>query len=1825
MEQTSNNRFALLEDETRPPSPINHAPPPGMFTTAADVAAMEAVATELYLPTPTPAEPPLPTTALESLNNPTLIPSQTPEGMVAINVDSSPPEGALVAPPLHSPTPQLFTDGAAAIVALESADHAQSATHGIEVTTYIVDPLAAAVPNPDPTFEATPSPDTIFDRQAEALYNAWMALLDKMNPRTMAKLQTEYSTNTVGNLHIWMLACWLHRAPAPRVLAFLRTHSPSTTMIEAIQHAFATRLTRLRGQLADHGKHTEAVRMAIMEWNSGCHHAPTPDMLPSPGPDTLEAMRQAVPSPIVTQSPGAADAPISISSDSSVELVLPRDLTAFERAKRRASRSQSISRPPSRRPSISLQDMVDRAFSPDRDEAMGGSDSSTTPTAPTSSSPWTHQIPKADWPSEWGSHTPSEHSSVDRLTGDHPRHPILVDTPSDPTHTSVSTRSPPADMGRPDPKGRMTATGLIPRPLSPMEVLWGPSTQTQAARTVLEELRGLSRAALPLPAEISETDAASIDEAVDWATIWADTIAPLREGYARYMLREPLPLIKGGNRIEPPHALDTAFKVVVAALGVGFDKPGCPQDRTLASNHWFRGASAILSATIRGMLVSQAFFDQGSWPVEPCMDDFKLESDLETPGSQLELLRSMAEQLLSELTVQGEDRLNREDLWNSIKEQEIGMLRDSLRRQAEREAEVWEHELLASLKGKALDRALTGLIEDLEAEGSMHESGIKLAKQTLDRVTAQTGRPGIVLVPAAQIAKWQNQYVIEAREELKAAAVAQAEREWQSWRENQFAKASGEAMRRLSIDYIIDKCGPDAQAIIAEKQNFAKEYAHCNYQNWLDQVLTERWPSVEADAQAFSREDYFNRELAAIYPEVHQEAHDAARKEALQAAALFQERLTNQKCSATQSDHDATLYRASIKATTSKKVRDSQKGTGKAARAIKVDARRTDIAQVLDALDYDSDPPAEPITHGQLVALVEEDSNMGTDKPPNAAYKLGAAMGLVEPIEGIAPQVRPHLGFAPSPETIGEPTLSPHLAVMTSLPTVNEEVAATCTIHSSVYAEEAEPSPPPPAAGDHALFAMLQQLLAPLQESVDALRLRVEVIDDWTLPKPQTHSAHSATPLLPPSEVTEGTPPALAPPPPPPVGTAGPSKGSSSNSSKPKGPAGRPTPKAPIAQNPTPSPPGPPSQEATTGARTAEVSPSPPSAGARTDPATTTPSLPDAPSPPAKPTPKGKGKATGASTASVAPSPPSKGARTVPDNDGRSNNSRPPSNRLPPRRLHNNAPLLDASSQEPPPPPAPRNTTRVVVARHGGFPDAAREAALRGDLPERIAASVRSAIERSTSNPIKILSGRWAKGVEKTGNYVYKLTGKIPMERILQFSKFLLQPFPGGTLIPAEGWCWAQLREVLVHDDDNTVHSEETLFEEITRNPVFDGIPFVQRPHWERNIISIDTATATVVFAYIDPAGKVAKEAKNTGIFMFNYGTKFVFAGDSPRPKQCGRCFLIGHITNAPECRWNGKNRCVRCGLDHHHDDHNTSCTATTHKSADRCDCVFKCLLCGKTGHNARNRKCPARGDFPPPRAAPRLSDENGDEPAPSHLSHFTDAVPTHPKSILKRPTEIPSSPLARVDDDDEPGLFDPSALAMEGVEPDEPAPPAPKPVKPKACIVLPSTDTAKPHETSTERAATRLNEAKAPPAPKPIAAAGPGPVEDFPALPAAIPNTTYDHNTHVHIEDRAHQLLSEAVQNVAIVQVGDFFYRCPLNEMNIPFRRLRDREMLILNKMRYGDTLGPEDKFNFTAKYEREARKSRAFGNFDLHGNPTTEDLFPSAILTPTKPVLPL
>jgi hypothetical protein len=59
--------------------------------------------------------------------------------------------------------------------------------------------------------------------------------------------------------------------------------------------------------------------------------------------------------------------------------------------------------------------------------------------------------------------------------------------------------------------------------------------------------------------------------------------------------------------------------------------------------------------------------------------------------------------------------------------------------------------------------------------------------------------------------------------------------------------------------------------------------------------------------------------------------------------------------------------------------------------------------------------------------------------------------------------------------------------------------------------------------------------------------------------------------------------------------------------------------------------------------------------------------------------------------------------------------------------------------------------------------------------------------------------------------------------------------------------------------------------------------------------------------------------------------------------------------------------RCYHCGGSHDARDHDFECKKQ-HKVVGTCDCILKCFLCKGSGHHAREKGCPVRGDFVPPR-----------------------------------------------------------------------------------------------------------------------------------------------------------------------------------------------------------------------------------------------------------------
>jgi hypothetical protein len=319
---------------------------------------------------------------------------------------------------------------------------------------------------------------------------------------------------------------------------------------------------------------------------------------------------------------------------------------------------------------------------------------------------------------------------------------------------------------------------------------------------------------------------------------------------------------------------------------------------------------------------------------------------------------------------------------------------------------------------------------------------------------------------------------------------------------------------------------------------------------------------------------------------------------------------------------------------------------------------------------------------------------------------------------------------------------------------------------------------------------------------------------------------------------------------------------------------------------------------------------------------------------------------------------------------------------------------------------APLGFTEVIVTRNGGMDDAEEEAAFRRRAPIDIVQAAQRALYKASRDPPLILRGRWTENVAVTGNFVYRLAGDIPLPTLLACKEQLCEPFPAGDvwIVPTKGWTWVQLRGVDVsysEDDVDYVYEGAQLLEAFIANPCFQGVDVMVPPHFQGNPSNFKQRTATVIAAISNPDNSRCQRAAGEGVCMFGRQVKFVRAGDSPSLVQCSRCHQIGHYFSSPKCRLPpGDNKCFRCGGPHHSDNHDFECSGT-HAVQGVCNCPKKCILCKGSGHTAREKACPRRGDFAPPRLL---------KPAPAKDTQGVDSRMVAPPAVSRALTRtLPS------------------------------------------------------------------------------------------------------------------------------------------------------------------------------------------------------------------------
>ena len=181
-------------------------------------------------------------------------------------------------------------------------------------------------------------------------------------------------------------------------------------------------------------------------------------------------------------------------------------------------------------------------------------------------------------------------------------------------------------------------------------------------------------------------------------------------------------------------------------------------------------------------------------------------------------------------------------------------------------------------------------------------------------------------------------------------------------------------------------------------------------------------------------------------------------------------------------------------------------------------------------------------------------------------------------------------------------------------------------------------------------------------------------------------------------------------------------------------------------------------------------------------------------------------------------------------------------------------------------------TTEVTVIRFGGLENQDEEASLLRQHPSSFVEAAQRALNRlSKHSPPTILKGRWSSTSDRTGNFVYTLSGTYTPDIIKSIKAPLCSPFKGQTtLVPANGWTWAQLRQVPNKDEEtNITYDTADLLRALTANPCFQSIFIPVLPSWIGNPENFSTPTASISFAYVEQDKAITQRATLEGVCMF--------------------------------------------------------------------------------------------------------------------------------------------------------------------------------------------------------------------------------------------------------------------------------------------------------------------------------------------------------------------
>jgi hypothetical protein len=924
-----------------------------------------------------------------------------------------------------------------------------------------------------------------------------------------------------------------------------------------------------------------------------------------------------------------------------------------------------------------------------------------------------------------------------------------------------------------------------------------------------------------------------------------EELSSVRLGFAHYYLRDPLSMVEDPSvPVESTYLRKMADIVGAVLCGGPCSKEESIEDvyASTPAGDWFRLATFTLASVARGCARTPGLLKKGSFPVQPCKDDFTTDPSIKPPPTQAALLQGLAAQIMEELQPSGA----------LLPQDSVDGLRATVWRAHEGQIRAWTEREVLSVYKRLSDICLSDILDKIESEASIEE----ITEVMRDEIAQETRGKFNGLI-AAEKTKAYNEAVSQARadalREALATGAAEAANKGKAYSKMILERAEDEA--RIEGDKIYKARLESLRTKMKRKAELEVEAEHAL-------TLADRRSALEANLTSMdfnARKDY-------------------VRSQAIQLGLLNDSAtpVPSPPKRAKVGRGPMTTPRASAAPSA---VKSAPSPDPSSCPAAEEDAITPRLEQ--SSMEWSSSVPEDP--------LPSIDFDAPTRSSASSRYAPGNAMEE-DPTtpKAVASFRDPDVGALPIPSTTPS-------AAAPSAPSV------------------APTQPPTPPSEIKQLADMISNRFSSLEKEIARVALIVDGKNPPNArPKPAQTSSRSTLPKALPA--------------------------SSSFSSTPA-----------------------PTRQPTVFNRIDDEEEAFPPLG---DPSSHFPALDiDRTS--------GPTRAPAQAVQRFASNRPNIGlsfASVVTEEAMRQQDQAAGHARLA-RGVQKRNP---SGKAKPGHSAAPQGFTDVVVIRRGGCDDSEIEEAFRRRQPVDIAQAAQRALNALVRNPPIILRGRWSETVEKTGNFVFRFAGNLPAHIIASYQAPLCDLFPASEsacVVPTAGWTWVQFRGVDIAsrgEEADIIYSSHDLETAIRANPCFNRATFCVTPHWQGNPANFKHPSATVIAAILDADNEICQRASSEGVCMFGRRIKFVRAGASPSLVQCSRCHEVGHYYTSPKCKWT-TSRCYRCGGSHDARDHDFECKKQ-HKTVGVCDCTPKCILCKNSGHHAREKGCPVRGDFVPPR-----------------------------------------------------------------------------------------------------------------------------------------------------------------------------------------------------------------------------------------------------------------